>query len=402
MRDVIEPLILSVSGRDRPGVLATLAAVLAEEEIELVDIEQATLQEFLALSFLVDLNGRPGQARAVLSRFFPAATALGLAVEARPVSPEELRSLKEQDLWALTLLGATATAEVVATIAGVTSRHQCNIMSVRRLAEDDIRAAEFILDASRCTAVDAMRRDLFVEAERVGVDVGLSRASVYRQSKRIVVLDADSTLVAGEVIDELALLAGVADRVKEITRRAMEGKLDFAAALRERVALLRGLPVERLREVEERLPLTPGAEEMIAALRALGYKVGVISGGFTFFTDSLKRRLKLDYAFANELEIEDGRLTGHVVPPIVDAEGKAERLRSIAQWERVPLSQVVGVGDGANDIPMLQTAGLGVAFRAKEAAKRAADGAIHQESLLGLLYLLGVSQADLRDLAAKG
>ncbi len=402
MRDVIEPLILSVSGRDRPGVLAVLAAVLAREEIELVDIEQATLQEFLALSFLVDLNGKAEAARAVLERFFPAATELGLAVEARPVSPEELRTLSEKDLWALTLLGPAATAAMVATIAGVTSRHGANIVSVRRLAEDDIRAAEFIVDASRCQAVDAMRRDLFLEAEAVGVDVGLSRASVYRQSKRVVVLDADSTLVAGEVIDELAQLAGVADQVKEITRRAMEGRLDFGAALRERVALLRGLPVERLREIEERLPLTPGAEEMIAALRALGFKVGVISGGFSFFTDSLKRRLKLDYAFANELEIEDGKLTGHVVPPIVDAEGKAERLRTIAQWERVPLSQVVGVGDGANDIPMLQAAGLGVAFRAKEVAKRAADGAIHQDSLLGLLYLLGVSQQDLKELLARG
>ncbi len=398
MRPLIEPLILSVSGRDRPGILAELSRVLADAGIELVDLEQATLQDLLALSFLVDLGGNPRHAHVLLEKFFPAAGRLGLQVVARPISPEELITLKERDLWALTLLGSEATAQMVATVAEVTRRHNANVVSIRRLAEDDLRAAEFLVDASRTADVNAFRRDLFLECEAEGIDVGLSRASVYRQSKRVVVFDADSTLVAGEVIDELARRAGVVDRVSEITRRAMAGELDFEAALIERVALLRGLPVWTLRQVEQSLPLTAGAAEVITALKLLGYKVAVISGGFSFFTEHLKRVLGLDYAFGNELEIEDGMLTGRVVPPIIGARGKADLLREIARREGVPLSQVVGVGDGANDVPMLQAAGLGVAFRAKEVAKRAADGAIHQNSLFGLLYLLGLSQADLAEL----
>lgn len=393
-----EPLILSVSGRDRPGVLAELAGVLAAGGIQLIDIEQATLQDFLALSFLVDLGERAEGAQELLHRFFPAAARLGLAVEARAISPAELRDLKSTSLWALTLLGKEATASMVAAVAGVAARHGANIVRIRRLAELDIRAAEFILDASKVRDLAAFRRELIRDAEAAGVDVSLARESVYRQSKRVVVMDADSTLVAGEVIEELARVAGVETRVRSITERAMRGELEFASALRERVRLLAGLRLSDLQAVADAIPLTPGAEETVGLLKSLGYKVGVISGGFTFFTEHLRRLLDLDYAFGNELELAGDELTGELVPPILDAQGKADRLREIARRERVPLTQVVGVGDGANDIPMLQTAGLGVAFRAKEAARAVADGVIHQNSLSGLLYLLGVSQRDLSEL----
>ena len=232
----------------------------------------------------------------------------------------------------------------------------------------------------------------------MGLDVGIAPEDVHRKSKRVVVMDADSTLVAGEVIDELARRAGVVDKVAAITRRAMEGELDFAAALTERVSLLAGLTRADLQAVIESMVLTPGAADTIAVLKALGFKVGVISGGFTFFTEHLRETLGLDYAFGNVLEMDGDRLTGRVVPPIIDAQGKAERVRQIARELGVPLSQVVTVGDGANDIPMLETAGLGVAFRAKEAARRAARGSIQRNDMKALLYLLGISGRDLKKL----
>ena len=392
-----EPLILSVSGRDRPGVLAKLAGILATIDAELVDIEQATLQDFLALSFLVDLRGNAANAQQILQQFFPAAASLGLAVEARTLSSDELRELKSTSLWALTLLAPRSTASIVAVVAEVMAQHGANIVSIRRLAQADIRAAEFIVDTSGVFDLAAFRRDLVLRAGDAGIDVSLARESVYRQSKRLVVLDGDSTLIAGEIIDELARVAGVEDRVAAITAQAMAGELDFTESLRERVALLAGIEVSQLLDVAKSVALTPGAQEMIDVLKRLGFKVGVISGGFTFFTNYLKELLQLDYAYGNTLETRDGRLTGAVIPPILDAQGKADRVREIAAQERMPLSQIVGVGDGANDIPMLQTVGLGVAFCAKEATRMAADGAIHQNSLSGLLYLLGVSQRDLSE-----
>ncbi len=401
MREIDEPLILSVSGPDRPGILAELAGILARGSIDLVDVEQATLQNFLALSFLVDLGNRPERAQVLLREFLPAATRLGLTTEVRSISHPELRMLKEQDLWAVTLLGEAEIAHMVTTVAAAIARHNANIVTIRRLAEEDIRAAELIVDVSRTAYVDAFRRDLLSACEAVGMDVGIAPENVHRKSKRVVVMDADSTLVAGEVIDELARRAGVVDRVAAITRRAMEGELDFAGALVERVSLLKGLTRADLDAVTASMQLTPGAAETITVLKALGFKVGVISGGFTFFTEHLRASLGLDYAFGNVLEMDGDTVTGRVIPPIIDAAGKADRVRQIAAETGVPLSQVVTVGDGANDIPMLETAGLGIAFRAKEAARRAARGSIHRNDMQALLYLLGISQRDVNRLMRK-
>lgn len=398
---LLEPVILSVSGRDRSGVLAALTRVLEENSIRLVDIEQATLQDFLALSFLVDLENDPAKSRAILQRFLSEAATLGLSCEVRSLSAEELSELKAASLWALTLIAPEPTARTVSAVAATAARHQANIVSIRRLAEHDIRAAEFLVDITRVRDLDSFRRELLQEAGRVGVDIALAPEAVYRQSKRVVVMDGDSTLLAGEIIDELAIVAGVGDEVRAITERAMAGEMDFREALEARVSLLRGLTVAQLEEVARAVPLTPGAEETVRALKALGFKVGVISGGFMFFLERLRDQLGLDYVFGNRLEMEDGRVTGRVLPPILDGEGKAQRLREIAALEGVPLTQVVGIGDGANDIPMLQAAGLGVAFRAKESTRREAHGAIHQNSLHGILYLLGVSQRSLAELTKK-
>jgi phosphoserine phosphatase len=396
MRALTEPFILSVSGRDRPGILSEIAASLDTAEIEIVDIEQATLQDFLALSFLLDLDNDPGRSRRLLGDVIPLATGLGLAVDVRRLDADQVRLLKETDHAVLTLVSERPSARLVAEFGAVIARHQGNIVTVRRLAEEDLRAGEYVLDITRVADRDAMKADILLTAERLGVDAGLAREDIYRKSKRVVVFDMDNTLVVGEIIDVLAERAGVADGVSRITREAMDGSLDFSEALRRRVELLRGLPESVLGEVLETLSFAPGAEDAIRVLKRLGYKVGVLSGGFTFFAEAIRKRLDIDYAFANTLEMSGGKLTGGLVGPILDGEGKAQHLREIAEREGVRQGQVVAVGDGANDIPMLQAAGLGIAFRAKESTRRTADAAIGRNEFLGLLYLLGVSGRDLR------
>ncbi len=396
MRALTEPLILSVSGRDRPGILAELAGALAGAGIEIVDIEQATLQDFLALSFLLDLEGDAERGGKLLREVIPRASALGLAVDVRRLTGDAVRMLAEADRMVATLVSDRASTKAVAALAAAAARHRANIVSIRRLAEEDLRAAEYVLDVTRVPDVSALKADLLALGERLEADIALAREDVYRKSKRVVVFDMDSTLVAAEGIDLLARRAGVEAEVAAITREAMAGKLDFESALRRRVALLRGLPESVLAEVEASLPLTPGAAEAVDALKRLGFRLGLLSGGFTCFTEPLRRRLGIDYAFANTLEIEAGVLTGGLTGPVLDAAGKAARLAEIASREGVPLDQVVGVGDGANDIPMLQAAGLGIAFRAKESTRRSADAAIQRNDLAGLLYLLGVSARDLK------
>ena len=399
---MIEPYILAVSGRDRPGILSEIAKALDAAGIQIVDIEQATLQDFLALSFLLELENDPEKAHLLSHDVIPRASALGLRADLRSLNIQEVRMLKETDHVVLTLVSDHPSSKLVAELGAVTARHHANIVTIRRLAEEDLRAGEFVLDISRVPDLDAMKADILLTAEGLGVDAGVAREDVYRKSKRVVVFDMDGTLVAEEVIDTLAERAGVAEEVSEITTKAMKGEIDFEDALRRRVRLLKGLSAAILPEVAETLSLSPGAEETIQVLKRLGYKLGVLSGGFTFFVEALKTKLKIDYAAANTLEIKHGVLTGEVVGPVLDGPGKAKQLARIADLEGVPLDQVVGVGDGANDIPMLQTAGLGIAFRAKETTRRTADAAIQKNDFLGLLYLLGVSGKDLRRMREAG
>ena len=395
MRTLVEPFIFSVSGRDRPGLLATLAGALDAAAIDVVDIEQATLQDFLALSFLLDLENDPARSRRLLGEVIPRAAELGLAVDVRRLDADQVRLLKETDHLVLTLVAERPSARLVARLGETAARHGANIVTIRRLAEEDLRAGEYVLDVSLVRDLDAFKGDMLLAAEALGADAGLAREDVYRKSKRVVVFDMDNTLVAGEIIDALAKRAGVEEAVASITREAMEGSADFATALRRRVRLLAGLPESALHEVRDAMTLTPGAEETVRVLKRLGYRLGVVSGGFTFFVDHLREHLGIDYAFANTLRIRDGRLTGDLDGEILDGPGKADRLREIAEREGVRLDQVVGVGDGANDIPMLQAAGLGIAFRAKETTRRNADAAIGRNDFLGILYLLGVSGRDL-------
>jgi len=401
MRPLKEPFILSVSGRDRPGVLGTLASALAAQGIDIVDIEQATLQNFLALSFLVDLEEDPRRAAAILRTVMPLAAELGLVADVRAIAPDEVRVLKETDHAVLVLLSDKPSSALIAELGHTTARHGANVVSIRRLAEEDLRAGEFVLDVTRVADPDALKAELFLTAERLGADAGLAREDAYRKSKRIVVFDMDGTLVVGESIDLLARRKGNAEEIEAITRDAMEGRIDFVDALRRRVALLAGLPETALREVADELEIAPGAPQALRVLRRLGYRLGVVSGGFSIIVETVRERLGLDFAIGNQVEIEGGRLTGRLIEPILDGEGKAAALRAVAEKEGVSVEQVVGVGDGANDIPMLQAAGLGIAFRAKERTRERADATLGRSDFLGLLYLLGVSGRDMNRLGGK-
>lgn len=289
----------------------------------------------------------------------------------------------------------------MARVARTVGEHQANIVTIHRLADSDLSAVDFILDVTGTPDLGALKAALLSLSDLTGIDLGLQPENAFRKSKRLVVFDVDSTLLNGEAIDELAREAGKGEAVAALTRQAMEGTLDFSESLRRRVAELAGLPLEAALRARDRLELTPGAERTVATLRELGYRVAAISGGFDLIVEPLKARLGLDHAHANRLDVVDGRLTGRLLGDLVDAEGKARLLRSIASEERVPLEQVVGIGDGANDIPMLQAAGLGIAFGRREKIRRAAAGAIRHPDLSGILYLLGVTGRDLAALARR-
>lgn len=394
-------VLASLSGPDRPGILGEIMAALAGAGFRLVDVQQATLLDLLALSVLVDAGPGPEPDRRLLRAIGGVGLSLGLAVDARCLEAVEADRLARRDLYALTALSDGLDTATVAELARTIGRHGANIVTIHRLTEGDLSAIDFILDVSATPSLPELKAELILLSDRTTVDLGLQPENAYRKSKRLVVFDVDSTLVSGEVIDELAAEAGVQAEVADITRQAMEGRLDFETALRQRVGRLAGLPLDRVVRAGERLKLTPGAEETVRTLKELGYRVAAISGGFDVFVDPLRERLGLDYAHSNRLEVADGKLTGRLVGPVVDARRKAALLTELAATEQIPLEMVVSIGDGANDIPMLQAAGLGIAFGSRDKTRRAADGAIRRNDMRGILYLLGVTERDIRALRER-
>ncbi len=394
-------VLVSISGPDRPGILAEVTAALADAGFLLLDIQQATLLDLLALSILVDCGPEPEPARRLLKAAGGTALSLGLTMDAREIAGADRDRFGARDLHALTILSDGLDTPTMARLARTVGMHRANIVTIHRLAESDLSAVEFLLDVSGTPDLPALQAELLLLSDMTGVDLGLQPENAYRKSKRLIVFDVDSTLVEGEAIDELAREAGQGEAVAAVTRKAMDGGVDFSTALRERVRLLAGLSVDRVEAVLARMKLTPGSEPTIRILKELGYRVGAISGGFETFVLPLKARLGLDHAHANRLEFRDGRLTGELLGEIIDDKGKARLLKEIAATERIPLEQVVGIGDGANDIPMLQAAGLGIAFGSRDKPRRAAHGAIRRNDLRGVLYLLGVTGRDVRTLTER-
>ncbi len=397
-------ILLHFSGPDKPGLTAQLTGILATYNIAILDIGQAVVHEHLALGILIELPA--GEDFAPLKSALQArATELELHARFRSIPREALQHWLHalgQHHFIVTLLGRTITASQLAQVSAAISAHSMNIERIERLSGQlshcnaPVNACvEFAIcgDALR----EASMRAAFLHiAQELSIDIAFQRESIFRRNRRLFAFDMDSTLIQGEVIDELAKLAGVGADVARITEAAMRGELNFDESFTRRVRLLEGLPVEKVNSLLNAIPLAEGAERLIRTLKLLGYKTVILSGGFNFFARSLQKRLGIDEYHSNELEIGSGLVTGRVVPPIINGECKAALLREIAQREGISLEQVVAVGDGANDIPMLNLAGMGIAYRAKPLVRQSADQSISSLGLDGLLYLLGVRDRDLQ------
>lgn len=397
-------LLINVSGRDKPGLTSSITGIMAEYGLVIMDIGQAVIHDHLTWGIVVRIPDSQ-EASPVLKELLFKMHEMNLQVQFNPISDEQYMewvSGKGKDRYIVTLLAREVTAAQIASVSSITARYGLNIDTITRLSsrlslyEDPNQSQACIEFGVRGNPgdLDALKKEFLQVSSQQTVDIAFQKDDVFRRNRRLVVFDMDSTLIEAEVIDELAKEAGVGEQVAAITERAMRGELDFSQSFRERVALLKGLSEEVLQRVAERLVMTEGAERLISRLRLLGYKTAILSGGFTYFARRLQQRLGIDYVYANELDIVDGLVTGNVKGEIVDGQRKAALLQEIAQREGVHLEQVIAVGDGANDLPMLSSAGLGVAFRAKPLVKETARHAISNLGLDGILYLLGFREGD--------
>ena len=375
-------LLLTVTGRDRSGVTAALFDVLAEHGAEIGDVEQVVVHDRLLLGVVLSGEGDGAAVRAALVTW---ARALEVDVEFTVLDEEAapLPGVRHH----VTVLGAPLRPEAFAGVARRLATCGANIDRVLRLSSYPLAAYDLLVSGGDTAR---LRSELAAEAVAQEVDIAVEESTLWRRARRLVVMDVDSTLVQGEVIEMLAAQAGCEDEVARVTEQAMAGELDFEASLRARVALLEGLPLAAVDVVRSQVTLTPGARTLVRTLQRLGYAVGIVSGGFTAVTDDLVADLGLDHALANTLEVVDGVLTGRVVGPVVDRARKAEALREFAALQRLSMAQTVAIGDGANDLDMLEAAGLGIAFNAKPVVREAADAALSQPFLDAVLFLLGI------------
>lgn len=381
-----QTLLATFTGPDRPGLTSAIFASLASHPVEVLDIEQVTAGGKLVLAVVL---GEAVDEAATEAALTSTAAELGLEIELGR-GPGNIREPAERAH--VSVLGYPLRPTAVQAVAGRVAETGANIDRIVRLASYPVTCVEMEVSGA---SPEQLKADLTAEALASGVDVAVQPSGLIRRAKRLVVMDVDSTLVQGEVVEMLAARAGVLDQVAEVTSAAMRGELDFAESLRARVELLAGLPATALDEVREEVEFTPGARTLVRTLKRLDYRCAIVSGGFTQITDSLAAELELDYAAANTLEIVDGRLTGRITGPVLDRPGKAAALRQFADDAGVPLSQTIAIGDGANDLDMIATAGLGVAFNAKPVVRSAADTAVNVPYLDAVLYLLGISRAEI-------
>ena len=401
----IEIIQVNISGDDKPGLTTALTGILAKYNAGILDIGQANIHKSLTLGILFSTT--PDQSGFIMKDLLFAASELGVQIRFTPVTEEAYNawvSRQGKNRYIVTLLGREITAEEISEITGVVADSGLNIDAIRRLTgrmplEGFAENAKSCIELSVRGILDNEQRQQFQEALMShcgnGMDISFQRDDIYRRSRRLICFDMDSTLVHTECIDELAERAGVGDQVRAITESAMRGEIDFSESFTRRVALLKGLDESVMEDIARNLPYNEGLERMMKILKMVGYKTAILSGGFTYFAKYLQQKFGFDYVYANELEIEDGKLTGRYIGDIVDGRRKAELLKLLCQVEGINLAQAVAVGDGANDLPMLGLAGLGIAYHAKPKVKATADQSISTIGLDGILYFLGLKDSQI-------
>lgn len=401
-----EVILLNISGDDKPGVTSGITQILSQYHVNILDIGQAVIHNNLSLGMLIELPGN-AESSPVLKELLFKAYELGISIRFEPVNTEEYShwvGSQGKDRFIISLLARKITAEHISTVTEIIYQQGLNIDIINRMTgriplngNKPTRACVEISVRGTPKDIDNMKSSFYNLSGTIDADISFQRDDIYRRTRRLVCFDMDSTLIQAEVIVELAKAHGVGEKVHKITEAAMHGELDFDESFKRRVALLKGLDVSVMENIAENLPLTEGAERLLNTLNRCGYKTAILSGGFTFFGKYLQKKLGIDYLFANELEIKNGKLTGHHVGDIVNGTKKAELLRLIAQMEGIHREQVIAVGDGANDLPMINAAGLGIAFHAKPLVRKNAGHAISTIGLDGILYLLGFRDRILKD-----
>ena len=393
-----EIILITINGMDRPGVTAALTEILANNNAVILDIGQADIHNQLSLGILFQCTEE--NSGNLLKELLFKSYELDVNIRFSPISEAEYSEwvgMQGKNRYIITILGRKLTAKQIAGVSHVVAEQGMNIDDIKRLTgripldENERTPKASVQFSVRGTPSDKerMKADFMRLSNELEMDISFQEDSMYRRMRRLICFDMDSTLIKTEVIDELAIRAGVGDQVKAITESAMRGEIDFCESFKQRCALLKGLDVSVMQEIAENLPITEGVDRLMRVLKKVGFKIAILSGGFTYFGNYLKQKYNIDYVYANELEIEDGKLTGRYVGDIVDGRRKAELLRLIAQVENVDIRQTVAVGDGANDLPMISIAGLGIAFHAKPKVKATANQSISTIGLDGILYFLG-------------
>ena len=389
---------LNINGEDKPGLTSALTEILAKHGAFILDIGQSDIHRNLSLGIL--FKSMHQNSGVIMKDLLFKAYEMDVNIRFTPIPEEEYSNwvkMQGKNRYIITLLGRILTAQQIASVSNIIAEQHLNIDNIVRLTgriplDEKQRAAKSCVELSvRGTPIDRQQmQESFLElSSELNFDISFQEESMFRRMRRLICFDMDSTLIQTEVIDELAVRAGIGDKVKAITELAMQGEIDFEESFRQRVRLLKGLDVTTMKEIAEKLPITEGLDRLMKVLQKVGFKTAILSGGFTYFGNHLKEKYGFDYMYANELEIVEGKLTGNYVGDIVDGKRKAELLRLIAQVEKIDLRQTVAVGDGANDLPMLGIAGLGIAFHAKPKVKQTADHSLSSVGIDGILYFLG-------------